>query len=531
MRYNPYTLKNFRDIQQLKRMDRAVVSEIDAVGRVLPFKTNNYVVDELIDWDNYANDPLFAINFPVKNLLAGEDYDRIAGLIDAGAPHSVIDRAVEKIRLGLNPHPAGQLECNVPEMDGSRLNGIQHKYKETMLIFPAQGQTCHAYCTFCFRWPQFTAMNAYKMALKEAGLAARYLRRHPEITDVLFSGGDPMVMRAGRLEIYIDALLNSAGSNLRTIRIGTRSLSFWPYRYLTDKDSEKLLALFKKVTDAGIQLSVMAHVNHYREMSTDAFREAVNRIRQTGAMIRSQSPVLNHVNADPAVWAKMWVEQVNLGIVPYYMFVPRNTGAHRYFSIPLVKAYKVYRGAYSQVSGLARTVRGPIMSARPGKIKIDGIPEINGKKHMCLSFIQGRSSSWVKKPFFADYDENACWINELKPAFGERDFFFNRNKSGVKRVDGLNMNPASSPPPRLDHAIEAEYGSSKQWPLQRVAKLTEKNHPGGRPALEVPGQTFRPDRSPAGDSPGIVQRGKDGFGTGPRHQFEPGYGDGYHPPA
>jgi L-lysine 2,3-aminomutase len=98
-------------------------------------------------------------------------------------------------------------------------------------------------------------------------------------------------------------------------------------------------------------------------MSTDAFREAVKRIRRTGAMIRSQSPVLNHVNADPAIWAKMWVDQVNLGIVPYYMFVARNTGAHKYFSIPLVKAYKIYRNAYSQVSGLARTVRGPIIGA------------------------------------------------------------------------------------------------------------------------------------------------------------------------
>jgi len=173
-------------------------------------------------------------------------------------------------------------------------------------------------------------------------------------------------------------------------------------------------------------------------MSTDAFREAVKRIRQTGAVIRSQSPVLNHVNSSPAIWKKMWVDQVNLGIIPYYMFIPRNTGAHRFFSIPLVRAYDIYRKAFSQVSGLARTVRGPSMSALPGKIKIDGIPEIKGQKYISMSFIQGRSSDWVKKPFFAEYDEKACWFNELKPAFGDKNFFFEQDKFGSPGLDAGN---------------------------------------------------------------------------------------------
>jgi hypothetical protein len=126
----------------------------------------------------------------------------------------------------------------------------------------------------------------------------------------------------------------------------------------------------------------------------------------------------------------MWVDQVRLGIIPYYMFIPRNTGAHRFFSIPLVKAYDIYREAFSRVSGLARTVRGPSMSAHQGKIKIDGIPEINGKKVICMSFIQGRSPDWVKKPFFAEYDEKACWMDELRPAFGDSGFFFDRERIG-----------------------------------------------------------------------------------------------------
>ena len=438
MNYRPYTLKNYHKIPQLKFLSETAISDVDVVGRVLPFKTNNYVVDELINWDNYENDPLFTINFPQKKLIDRQHFDLISGLLASGADNFVINQAINGIRLGLNPHPAGQLECNVPELDGCKINGIQHKYRETMLVFPAQGQTCHAYCTFCFRWPQFTGMSEHKMALKQAEVSAEYLKRHPEITDVLISGGDPMVMNASRLEIYIDALLNSGFSNLRTIRIGTKSLSFWPYRYLTDKDSEKILELFRKVTDSGIHLSIMAHINHYKEMSTSAFREAVKRIRQTGAVIRSQSPVLNHINSESAIWEKMWADQVNLGIIPYYMFVPRNTGSHRFFSIPLVEAYDIFRKAFSHVSGLARTVRGPSMSALQGKIKIDGIPEINGKKYISMSFIQGRSSDWVKKPFFSEYDEKARWIDELKPAFGDRTFFFESDRFGSPGLDDFN---------------------------------------------------------------------------------------------
>lgn len=78
------------------------------------------------------------------------------------------------------------------------------------------------------------------------------------------------------------------------------------------------------------------------------------------------------------------------------------------------------------------------MSARHGKVKIDGIPEINGKKYIAMFFIQGRSSDWIKKPIFAEYNENACWIDELKPAFGGNAFFFEDEDSGFKGIDDFN---------------------------------------------------------------------------------------------
>ena len=108
------------------------------------------------------------------------------------------------------------------------------------------------------------------------------------------------------------------------------------------------------------------------------------------------------------------------------MFVERDTGAKKYFEVPLVRCWEVFREAVQQVSGLARTVRGPSMSATPGKVEILGVQQIAGKKVFVLRFLQGRDPDWVGRPFFAKYDPQATWLNELRPAFGADSFFFEK---------------------------------------------------------------------------------------------------------
>jgi len=426
-----YTLHNFQTIPQVSSLSEEIIKDIEIVGRVLPFKTNNYVVEELIDWDNVESDPIFTLNFPRREMLERRHYVAIEKLLEEGADKEVIDQKVEKIRLSLNPNPAGQ-EHNVPYLGEIKLKGIQHKYPETVLFFPSQGQTCHAYCTFCFRWPQFSGMSELKFAMKEIDLLLKYLRLHKEVTDILFTGGDPMVMNASTLEGYIGPLLEPEFSHIRSIRIGTKSLAYWPYRYLSDKDSDDILHLFRRISDSGKNLSVQAHFNHPREMSTDAVKEAIARIRATGAQIRTQSPLLRNINDKPELWADMWRKQVDLGCIPYYMFIARDTGAKHYFELPLDKCWQIFRRAYRKVSGLCRTVRGPSMSDNAGKIQVLGVQEVKGEKIFVLRFIQGRNPKWVDIPFFAEYSSRATWFNQLKPAFGEEKFFFEESKTKLE---------------------------------------------------------------------------------------------------
>jgi hypothetical protein len=138
------------------------------------------------------------------------------------------------------------------------------------------------------------------------------------------------------------------------------------------------------------------------------------------------------------MWAEMWKTQVQLGCIPYYMFVVRDTGAQHYFGIPLVEAQKIFRDAYKKVTGLARTVRGPSMSATPGKVQILGIAEHDGEKLMVLRFLQGRNPDWVQIPFLAKYDEKAIWLDDLKPATGDKFFFedeLNEKMKVIKNED------------------------------------------------------------------------------------------------
>lgn len=427
-----YTLANFRSLPQIEALPEQTVSEMEVVGNVLPFKANNYVVERLIDWSDIPNDPIFVLTFPQRGMLKPDHYAKMEAALEGGAGKEEIARVANEIRLQLNPHPAGQMELNVPALrDGTKLYGMQHKYKETCLFFPSQSQTCHAYCSFCFRWPQFVGMDEMKFAMKEGEQLVQYVSEHPEITDILFTGGDPMIMKARIFAKYADAIIESRLPHLKTVRIGTKALAYWPYKFLTDPDAEEMLDVFRRITESGLHLAFMSHFNHLNELSTDAVAAAVKKVRATGAQIRTQSPLLAHINDDAQMWGRMWTKQVSMGCIPYYMFVVRDTGAQHYFGVPLVRAYEIFSRAYSSVSGLARTVRGPSMSATPGKVQVSGVATIGGQKMLVLRFLQGRNPDWAHTPFFAKYDEGAIWLDDLRPVEGSR-FFFEDELDAIK---------------------------------------------------------------------------------------------------
>ncbi len=437
-----YTLRNLHEIPEYHSLPEELQFELEVVGQVLPFKTSRYVLEQLVDWKRVPDDPLYRLTLPQRGMLRPEEFRAVARRVkqiragtNAERAQQELQELVHRIRYRLNPQPAGQLEKNVPVFEGKPLEGVQHKYRETALYFPKAGQSCFAYCTFCFRWAQFVGIEGLRFAARSVDRFVRYLKEHPTVTDVLITGGDPMVMGAQQLRETIEPLLGAGLEHVRTIRIGTKSLSYWPHRYIDDPDGEAVLRLFSRVVESGRQLAIMAQFNHPRELEPRIVARASRRLLGLGAIIRTQSPLLRHINDTPGLWRQLWQRQIELGMVPYYMFVERDTGPREYFELPLSRAYRIYREAVSGLSGLARTARGPVMSATPGKVEVQGVANVGGRKCFVLRYIQARDASRVDRPFFAEYDPDATWFDQLKPASAECREFFDHYQAGVHQVE------------------------------------------------------------------------------------------------
>ncbi|KQV53649.1 KamA family radical SAM protein [Duganella sp. Root336D2] len=440
-KFKPYTRQTIRQAPQWELLTPEQQEAVQVISHVLPFRTNQYVLEQLIDWDNIPDDPIYRLVFPHRDMLPAHEYWQLRDLVLVKQDDAAAQQLVRQIRLRMNPHPAGQMTHNVPRVNDAPLRGLQHKYKETVLFFPSAGQTCHAYCTFCFRWPQFVGMDDMKFDARETTQLVEYLKTHKDVTDVLITGGDPMIMNTRSMEEIITPLLGPGLEHIQNIRVGTKSVSYWPQRYVSDRDADDLLRLFERVVASGKNMAIMGHYSHAVELRQEVAQQAVKRIVGTGATLRMQGPLIRHINEDPASWAELWRTGVRLGAIPYYMFVERDTGPREYFQLPLARAHEVFQQAYQMVSGLARTVRGPSMSAFPGKVVIDGVAQVGGEKVFALQFLQARNADWVRKPFYAKYDPTATWFDQLRPAFGRDKFFFEEGGQGPGHVPGAATVP------------------------------------------------------------------------------------------
>jgi L-lysine 2,3-aminomutase len=148
--YQSYALHNFKGIPQISKLSDEQRKDIEIVSQVLPFKSNNYVVDELINWNRVPDDPIFTLTFPRREMLTDTHYAMMKQAMDTGCSKDEIKKVANSIRKELNPHPAGQLEHNVPMIENHKLTGMQHKYRETVLFFQVRDKPVMPIAVFVF---------------------------------------------------------------------------------------------------------------------------------------------------------------------------------------------------------------------------------------------------------------------------------------------------------------------------------------------------------------------------------------------
>ena len=208
--------------------------------------------------------------------------------------------------------------------------------------------------------------------------------RQPHVTDLFVTGGNPIVQTS------------------------TKSLAYLPAQYVTDPDADATLDLLRTLVRRDKHVALMCHFTHPKELYRSIVQVAMQRTRMTGAILRYEGPLVRHINDNPVTRQDMWKAQVRLGAVPYYMFVEWDTGPSQYFEVPLGRACDIFADAMANVSGVAKTVRGPSMSATPGKVHIIGVADLpRGQKAFVLQFLQARNPEWTQRAFFARFDPTA----------------------------------------------------------------------------------------------------------------------------
>lgn len=352
--------KYITSIDKVEGLSQEEKDKLRPITEKYVFRANDYYLG-LINWDD-PNDPIRKLVIPNEGEL--QEYGRW----DAS-----------------------------DEVTNYVVPGCQHKYRTTALLIISE--VCGSYCRYCFRKRLFR--KDVKEAMADVTPGIEYIRQHPEINNVLLTGGDSLILATKKLRMIIEALREI--DHVKIIRLGSKMPVFNPMRIYED---EELLDLIREYSTPEKRIYVMAHVNHPRELTPQALR-AFEALHQAGAIVVNQSPVLRGINDDPVVLGELLDKLSWAGVTPYYFFINRPVAGNSDFVLPLKDVYRIVEEAKARTSGLGKRVR-LAMSHTSGKIEILAIE--NGKAY--LKYHQSRDDEYGKF-MVLDCPDDATWFDDL----------------------------------------------------------------------------------------------------------------------
>ncbi len=347
-------------IEQLEQLSGRQRAELRKVTDKFAFRSNDYYLS-LIDWDD-PDDPIRTIIIPHIREL--DEWGRL--------------------------DPSDEKAYTI-------MPGLEHKYNSTALLLVSN--VCDGICRYCFRKRVF--IESQKEYLRDLPAALQYIKEHREVTNVLLTGGDPLVLTTSKLENIVRQVREI--EHVQIIRVGTRTPTFNPYRII---DDPALLEMVKKYSTERKKIYFMTHFAHPREL-TDSAIEAVGLLQKAGAMIANQTPIITGVNAEPEVLAELLGKLSFIGAVPYYIFQCRPALGNKAYTVPIEQAYEIIEQAKARVSGLAKRVRY-VMSHSTGKIEIVG----KTKDFVYLKYHRAANDEDSGRFLAFKCNPNACWLDD-----------------------------------------------------------------------------------------------------------------------
>ncbi len=284
------------------------------------------------------------------------------------------------------------------EHENTVVPGLQHKYRQTGLLLVTD--RCASYCRYCFR-KRLVGNDSAEIAPDYAKVA-EYIAAHPEMDNVLMSGGDPFVLSTKNLHLILDHLLPIP--HLRSIRFGTKTTAFYPPRF----SDPKLPELFWRIQNADKAPIVVSHFDHVGEISAES-EEAIRRLRGLGVQFLNQGVLLGRVNDDPDVLVDTMTRLHNIGARPYYLFQGRPVRGASHFQVPIRRGVEIVRAVQRRLPGIEKTFRY-VMSHVTGKIEILGMD----RDRVIMRQHQSTDPARVGEVFSRRYVEGACWLDDLQ---------------------------------------------------------------------------------------------------------------------
>ena len=409
------------------------IKERELFIEVYRFLATKHVLNT-IRWSNFKDDSIFQLVFPQPGMINRDTVKEYCDAKDDAGRKKIVLAYMEKT----NPHDGKQM-LNRPSFFSENgeletLEGSQHKYPQCFLLFDKTTQSCFAYCSYCFRHAQVRG-DEDMFIQNEVSQVHEYLKQHKEITDILITGGDGAFMSYNRLNDYLGPIMEDPElMHIRTIRIASRALTYHPEIVLSSK-YDSTLGLFRKLSDHGIQVLWMGHFSTPRELMNIHTLASVRRLRANGIIVKSQSPMMNHISlfkdengkVDVDKSAQNWIDLAHilmmLGIGFHSMYCARPTGEHHYFTAPLADMNKIFSKLYRNLPSIGRPSRYITMTSSAGKTSLLGTVEVNGKKAFALKFNEARNMEWLDKVHLAEYDEEENTIEKLKPFEGDHYFY------------------------------------------------------------------------------------------------------------
>ena len=359
-------VRYLRDIEKVSSIPAQERARLKRVAQRYPFRANDYYLG-LINWDDPAD--------PIRQLI--------------------IPREEE-----LNNW--GELDAS-NEQGVTVQRGVQHKYPHTVLLLC--NEVCGAYCRYCFRKRLFMDGNAEVTNDVSAGLA--YVAANPNVTNVLLTGGDPLLMSTRRLVEIFEVLRGIP--HVEIIRIGSKMPAFDPWRLLNDPG---LQVAFRRYSTERKRIYLMAHFDHPREL-TDVAIEGLDCFIRNGVICANQCPLIRGINDDPEVLASLYRRLSYVGCPPYYLFQGRPTAGNEPYGISIVRGLEIFSEALRRGSGLARRARF-VMSHETGKLEILAVDD----GHIYLRYHRAKDAAMRGRILVYKRNDQAYWLDELEPVEG-----------------------------------------------------------------------------------------------------------------